>query len=262
MEQRHLFLSFLAKILDMPIWVKEILYIELKKNLEDSALVLDEKGNIDKDHLYQYYVPTLTYAGKKELANRVESLPENVYKFLEYAQAGANILQITINNFWTLEEAAAINVNCLEKQFVSPPVSLVAKTMLVYLSGRIRLGEYFKRLGRIDAIQLENALRRQKELDSQGQRMRIAEIMINMGYITEDESKLVLHIKDECKKRFMLTPDLTEKHITGAIMGERHVGSAMANSSAVDTELATKLTKENTRLKNKLDAIGRILSGE
>lgn len=263
MEKRHIFSSFLTKILDMPLWVKEILYVELKKNVEEYSFLLDETGHIDKESLYQYYVPSLTYAGKKELTTHSEGHAENVYNFLECANEGLSAIEITISNYWALEEAASINVFCLEKQYVTPPSSLLAKTMLVYLSGKIRLGEYFKRLGKIDVVQLENALRRQKELEAQGQKVGIATIMINMGYITEEDSKLVLHIKDECKKRFVLNPELVDKHAMSVTHVEKNpVGISGQSLSIADSEVVLKLTKENASLKNKIESIGRILSGE
>lgn len=263
MEKRHIFLSFLTKVLEMPLWVKEILYVELKKNVEENnILLLDEKGNIEKESLYQNYLPTLTYVGKKELANHAEGHPENVYKFLEYSQSGANILQTTINNFWTLEETAVVNVICLEKQYVTPPASLVAKTMLVYLSGRIRFGEYFKRLGRINVDQLETALRKQKELENQGQKVGIASVMINLGYITDEESKTVLHLKDESKKRFIFDPELIGKIGGGAPPVDKPSVVSASGVVAFDSEMAARLSKENKYLKIKLEAIGKILSGE
>ena len=45
----------------------------------------------------------------------------------------------------------------------------------------------------------------QKELTDQGVKSKIAQVMIDLGYITEKDTKSLITIKDEAKKRFILT---------------------------------------------------------
>ena len=61
-----------------------------------------------------------------------------------------------------------------------------------------------KRLGKIDVIQLESAIREQKKMNEQGSNAKIADVMINLGYITEKDVKILLMFKDESKKRFVM----------------------------------------------------------
>ena len=63
----NLYTEFTEKILNLPLWVKEIIYFILKKNLKETLPC----SNIDtnEEDLYQYLRPQITYAGKKEYEN-------------------------------------------------------------------------------------------------------------------------------------------------------------------------------------------------
>lgn len=248
MEKKNIYTSFIEKFLGLPLWIKEVLYLQLKLDL-DSYLLNSRHNVMDKSELYQYSLPNVTYIGKKELTSRAGDLHPNLYKFLEGAAQGLNIIEITLNNYWTLEETAILNIQCIEKEFVAPPTTVNAKTMALYLSGKIRIGEYFKRLGQVNVDQLDSAIRKQKELEAAGQKVGMAQVMINLGLITEEDSKIVLYIKDESKKRFIFNTD---------ILGKNAVVAAPQGSGS-SQELVEKLTRENNGLRTKLKAIAEIL---
>ena len=70
-----------------------------------------------------------------------------------------------------------------------------------YLSGRTRLGEYLLKLGLIRPEQLDQALRAQKYIDeAMSDHTKLANILINLGYITRKDSETILFLKDESKK--------------------------------------------------------------
>lgn len=248
MDKKNIFLTFIDKFVSLPLWIKEVLYLQLRSDLDN--YVLDSKQNeLNKNDLYQYCLPNITYIGKKELASRDNDQPPNVYKFLEGAAQGLNIIEITLNNYWTLEETAILNIQCIEKEYVSAPPTTNTKTMALYLAGKIRLGEYFKRIGQVNVDQLDTAIRKQKELEAAGQKAGMATVMINLGLVTEADTKIVLYIKDESKKRFIFNTD---------ILGKNAVVAAPQGSGS-SQELVEKLTRENNLLRNKLKAIADVL---
>lgn len=248
MDKKNIFLTFIDKFTNLPLWIKEVLFLHLKADLDN--YVLNARNIVlDKNDLYQYCLPNITYIGKKELASRANNHNENIYKFLEGASQGLNILEITLNNYWTLEETAILNIQCIEKEYVSPPSTTNTKTMALYLSGKIRIGEYFKRVGQVNVDQLDTAIRKQKELEAAGQKVGMATVMINLGLITDEDSKIVLYIKDESKKRFIFNTD---------ILGKNAVVAAPQGGGS-SQELVEKLTRENNSLRNKLKAIAEIL---
>ncbi|MDD3238075.1 MAG: hypothetical protein PHV37_08280 [Candidatus Gastranaerophilales bacterium] len=253
MEKKNLFVSFLDKFIDLPLWIKEALFLCLKQDLEKYSVA---QKSVDKSDLYQFYSPVLTYVGKKEISSHNDSHEPNVYKFLEGAAMGLNCLEITLNNYWTLEETALLNILCVEKEYVSPPSSKVANAMLLYFSGKIRFGEYFKRIGKINVDQLDSALRKQKELEENGQKMGMASVMIKLGLVTEEDTKNVLYVKDESKKRFIFNTDLLGKG------NASRVDSVSGITAGSNLALLEKLTKENTLLKHKIKGIINVIQGK
>ena len=255
MEKKNLFSSFIDKFISLPLWLKEVLFVHLREDIAKHTL--DENNtNIRKEDLFQYYVPAMTYIGKKELMDRAGGHSQNLYKFLSSALQGNNMAEITLNNYWTLEEAAILNIEAIEKEFVSPPNNTYARAMAMYLSGKIRIGEYFKRIGRINVDQLDLAIRKQKELVEAGEKIGMVTVKINMGYITEHDSRVVLYIKDECKQRFIFNPDIISKTPASASTGfTQPMGVPSEKQSEAPNLMLEKLTKENTLLKNKIRAI-------
>ncbi len=261
MEKKNLFVEFLNKFLALPLWLKEILFVNLREDLAKHSFE-DNNENIRKESLYQYYVPALTYLGKKELVERAGGYHPNIYKFLSAAAQDDNIAEITLNNYWTLEEAALLNIESIEHEFVTPPGSTYAQAMALYLAGRIRIGEYFKRIGKIDIDQLDSAIRKQKELADAGEKIGMVSVMIKMGYISEKDSKVVLYIKDECKQRFIFNPDILSKtpvNSTEPPAPPPIEPNMTFELPSVNDEVVERLTKENTLLKKKIRAIVEII---
>lgn len=206
---------FLEKLLAFPLWVKEIIYLRLYQNL--SQYLSEDFITIEEKDIFHLYTPILSFAGRTELAERKDGLDSNIYNFLENVAASHNMLEISLNNFWTMEEVAKYFVLCLDQNYVKTPESNNIHAMAGYISGKFRTGEYFKRVGKINVDQLEQTIIAQKESVEKGIPLKIAEIMINLGYITEKDTSSLLTIKEEAKKRFILDPTIVPKEETGAI---------------------------------------------
>lgn len=241
MEKNNVFESFINRIFSFPLWVKEILYLQLKENLE--ATLVDSDINAQYDDVYQFYIPQISFKGKKEFSDREHSHDINTYKFLEGVSQGLSIIEITLNNFWTLEEISKIFTDCIEREYIAIPSSNIVIVTSFYLSSKIRLGEYFKRLGKISLEQLDQALRKQKETQDAGQKLGIATILIQLGYISEQDTKNLLVIKEESRKRFIFTMD-----VNTSSMSETEDVSSLQQS-------IKQLTNENQYLKSKLREI-------
>ena len=64
MNNFNLYADFEKKLLNLPLWVKEIIYLIMKKNLKELLPCSDL--DVREEDLYQYFCPTITYAGRKE----------------------------------------------------------------------------------------------------------------------------------------------------------------------------------------------------
>ena len=194
----NLYTEFTEKILNLPLWVKEIIYFILKKNLRETLPC----SNIDtnEEDLYQYLCPQITYAGKKEHERLQKEDPNtSLYKFLDALINNKSIIEITLNNAWTLEETSQIYYNCIEHQLVAMSSNPTINAKATYLAGRIRIGEYLKRIGLINVDQLETAMRIQKESEQSNQKKGFASILVDLDLITRDDTDSILLIKQESK---------------------------------------------------------------
>lgn len=193
---------FLNNIYALPLWVRQVVYLKteqkLTEELDDFLELLSPKEPL------QFVVPRITFKGKRELEERVNNFSEQFYIFLENAKDNFDIFEITLRNFWTLSETSAIFVRAIEKEYIEIPSCERNYVIIQFLANKIRTGELLKRLGKIDVIQLENAIREQKRKAESGSNMRIADVMIELGYITEKDVKIILLFKEESKKRFIM----------------------------------------------------------
>lgn len=199
---KNIFSVFLDKLTGFPLWVKQIVFLHLYQDL--TQYLSEDFINTSEEDTFHLYVPVLTFVGRNEMIDRKQGCDINVYTFMANTHDGLNMLEISMNNFWTMEEVAKCFMFCLEKEYVKPPNSQFVLAMAGFMAGKFRTGEYYKRIGRINVDQLEHTIVRQKELAAQGQNLKMAEIMISLGYITEKDTSSLMTIKEESQKRFIL----------------------------------------------------------
>lgn len=196
------FENLLNHLHDLPLWIKQVVYAELKGDLESSAARLTLEY-INRDDTLQLYVPQITFLGRKELETKTRGLSPTTYKFLEGADASLRVLDISIRNSWTLETCALQLLSTMDQELISPPRSAIINGTAQYLGNRIRLGEYLIKLNKITIDQLDQALRTQKYIEqSIGERTGLAEVLINLGYITQKDTESILFLKEESKKKY------------------------------------------------------------
>ena len=202
MEQQKNSELFLNNVYALPLWVRQVVYIKteqkLSEELDDFLELLNPKEPL------QFLVPKITFKGKKELEERSHNFSEQFYIFLENCIEKFDIFEITLRNFWTLSETSAIFVRAVEKEFIEIPDCERNYVIIQFLANKIRTGELLKRLDKIDVIQLEAAIREQKRRVEAGNNIRIADVMIELGYITQKDVKIILLFKEESKKRFIM----------------------------------------------------------
>ena len=203
---KNILLVFLEKLMSFPLWVKQIIYLRLYQDL--SAVLSEDFINLREIDLFHLYSPILTYMGRAELSDKKGGFDANIYNFLANVADGLNMLEISMNNFWTLEEVAKYYIFCIEQNYVKPADSLYILSMAGFMAGKYRTGEYFKRVGKIDVDQLEKTIIKQKEFAEKGTPLKMAEIMISLGFITEKDTASLLLMKEEAKKRFILDSSL------------------------------------------------------
>lgn len=200
---------FIQNIKNLPIWVKQVVTREI---LEDLRKKLDEFSQlIEGEELFQYMCPKLTFKGKQELVQRSLKLSEGYYIFLKDLSEGNNIFEITIKNNWTFADSAKIFCRLNELEYLQINDYQTNKNIAValFIAGKIKTGEFIKRIGKINAIQLEQAIRYQKQLNDEGRHIKMASVLIKMGFITDKGLDSLLLLKEEARKHLPLGVGLT-----------------------------------------------------
>lgn len=200
---------FIQNIKNLPIWVKQVVTREI---LEDLRKKLDEFSQlIEGEELFQYMCPKLTFKGKQELVQRTLKLSEGYYIFLKDLSEGNNIFEITIKNNWTFADSAKIFCRLNELEYLQINDYQTNKNIAValFIAGKIKTGEFIKRIGKINAIQLEQAIRYQKQLNDEGRHIKMASVLIKMGFITDKGLDSLLLLKEEARKHLPLGVGLT-----------------------------------------------------
>ena len=193
---------FLNNIDVLPLWVKQVLYLKTRDKLR--AELAEFLDILVSDNLMQYYIPKLTYSGKEEASTRSKRLPEEFYTFFTECVKEHSLFEITLANYWTFEQTCSIFVKAIDLQLVNIPKDETIYSIAQFMAGKIRTGEMLKRLHKIDIMQLEKALRIQKVREEEGQKVKTAELMIELGYITSKDVDILLAFKDDAKKRFVM----------------------------------------------------------
>lgn len=210
--RKDLLNNFIGKVTEFPLWIKQVIYLRMYNNLK--TLLSEDFINLGEEEIFHLYAPTLSYMGLSELEERAKGMDTNMYNFLGCLDENMTIMEIALSNFWTMEEVAKYFVFAVEQNFIKTPVPIKILAMAGFIAGKYRTGEYFKRIGKINVDQLEQAIRTQRDLNEEGKKVKIAELMINLGFVTAKDTKSLLIIKDEAKKRFILDSSLIPEGMT------------------------------------------------
>ncbi len=237
--KKNLFDLFLEKILNVPLWIKQAIYLKLAKEMEELGCESFLR-NYPND-TYSTFVPTLTFKGKTELMERKCGLDNNIYNFLQGCANEYSMLEISINTFLSMEEVSKYYELCLEQNFIKVPDSKEIHAMAGYIAGKFRIGEYFKQKGVLSVDQLQQAILANRDAAEKGQPKKFGEILIELGFVTEEDLRTVLILKEEAKKRFILDYNTVPKPET-----------TFSNDNQKYEEEISNLKEENIKLKRKM----------
>lgn len=225
----------LQNIRNLPIWVKQVITKEIFQDLEKK--LTDFSDLSETNLLFQNMKPKISVKGKQELATHSMNLSDAFYIFLQDAVNENDIFEITIKNNWSLADTAKIYTKLYDLELVVIQDNNSDKTTAVamFIAGRIKTGEFLKKINKINAIQLEQAIRYQKQLNEEGRHIKMASILIKLGFITDKGLDSLLLLKEEAKKRMPTTVGLS---------------SMRFDSQEEELDQITRLQKEISRLEN------------
>jgi len=237
---KSLYLGFMEKLLAFPLWIKQTVFLDLSKDLVN--YLSNEFLDVEEDELFHVYKPELSEVGQNELFTKESKFDESIYTFLDCCSKGMSLIEIAIENNFTMEEVSKAFTFCKTSGFFSKDVPKLVSAIAGFIAGKYRTGEYFIRAGKMTIEQLDEVLNKQQEMNESGKHVFIAELMVQMGFVRERDVKSVIFMKEESGKRFSLNAD--------------EVPSITTERENYDIRVEnTRLKEENEILKQKMDAL-------
>jgi len=192
---------FLANIKNLPIWVKQVIAAELNDDL--NTKFNEFTSLVDTRNLFQNMHLELTPIGKSELLEKRFKLSESYYIFLNDMLAGLSIFDSTIKNTWSFSDTAKIFCKLAELECFDIPDFEENKNVAIalFLAGKIRTGEFLNRIGKVTRSKIEEAIKFQRERNAEGIHVKMASVLIKLGYISDKGLDSLLLLKEEAKRR-------------------------------------------------------------
>lgn len=188
---------FVQKIENFPILIQYAILLGLSENIKSRICEKFLKEN--KESVFTLYKPILTFKGMQEIEKCSLNLDSNLYNFLSFCKNDFSILDISINTFLSLEEVAKYFILCIEFGYLENPDNVEIEAMAGFLSGKLRIGEYFAKKGVINDMDIQQAIDIQKSSQDM-----FAKILVDMGLITQEDAKIAIAYKNDSQKRFVL----------------------------------------------------------
>lgn len=241
--KNNIFDLYLEKLLELPLWVKQVIYVKLKEDMQThNCLGFLNKSSKD---MFSLYVPVLTFEGRTELLDKKNGLDNNFYNFLDLCDKDYSILEISLSMYLTMEEAAKYFMFCIEQKFVEIPASDEVYAMAGFISGKLKTGEYLHKNKTLTFPQVQKALQEQKRIDDiGGKHLRLVEVLDTMNFVKEDDLNIIFMLQQEAKKRFILDYNKVPQ------ASRSFTGFGEQNSVEIK-----ELRDENQKLKQKLSQL-------
>lgn len=203
--KKNIFNLFLNKLLEYPLWVKQVVYWKLFQDMRNNHC--ERYVITHSDMLFSTYVPTVTFVGKTEMWNKISGLDTNIYNFLNLCYEGYSILEISLNTFLSMEEVAKHCIFCIEQNYIEIPDSQEVFAMAGFIAGKFKTGEYYRINGSITIDQLDYAIMEQRRLDDRMEHKLFGKVLVDLGFVTQENVKTLFVLKNDARRRFILDSD-------------------------------------------------------
>jgi hypothetical protein len=237
---KSLFVGFMERMLAFPLWIKQTIFLNLSKDLNN--YLSNEFLDVKEGELFHIYKPELSELGQNELLTKESQFDESIYSFLNCCSKGMSLIEISIENNFTMEEVSKAFTFCKTSGFFSSKVPKLVAAIAGFIAGNYRTGEYFIRAGKMTIEQLDQVLDKQKEMNESGKHVFIAELMVQMGFVRDLDVKSIIFMKEEAGKRFSLNPS----EVPSITLEKENYDIRVEN---------TQLKEENEVLKQKINAL-------
>jgi|GEM_PF-5165957 len=196
--------AVLSEMSKLPMWVQQVIYTDLKEHLEKNV-TMRTLGSMARENFLQLWSPTLTTKGS--MAQRNSQMVDNqkLYMALQSIHKFDNVAMMCARYQWSLQDACHALIESIKQDYITPPSSTILDASLHFLGDKIRIGEYLQLIGCVEPEQLEQALQTQEYIkNAMGESARIADILVRLELVTNEDVESILFLKEESTKPFRL----------------------------------------------------------
>ena len=200
--KRNIFLLFIQELTSLPLWVKQVILVYLRKDLE--SYLSDDLITMDEDKIFHIYRPTISKAGMEELDKKNEEHSKDMYGFLYDCANNLSILEMSIENKYSMEDISKLFMFSYNHQYIKQDVPVQVLAIAMFISGECMTGEYFQKIGKLSQEQTDIILKQQEEQKKHGTHTKFAELMVENGFVEMKDIKSLITLKEEAQRKAVL----------------------------------------------------------
>lgn len=106
-----------------------------------------------------------------------------------------------------MEEVAKHCIFCIEQNYIEIPDSQEVFAMAGFIAGKFKTGEYYRINGSITIDQLDYAIMEQRRLDDRMEHKLFGKVLVDLGFVTQENVKTLFVLKNDARRRFILDSD-------------------------------------------------------
>ena len=200
--KRNIFLLFIQELTSLPLWVKQVILVYLRKDLK--SYLSDDLVTMDEEQIFHIYRPTISKIGMDELDKKNNEHDDSIYSFLYDCANNLSILEMSIEKKYSMEDISKLFVFCYKNNYLKHDVPDSVLALAMFIAGECMTGEYFQKVGKISIEQTNIILKQQEEQKKTGSHTKFAELMVKNGFVEEKDIKSLITLKEEAQRKAVL----------------------------------------------------------
>lgn len=200
--KRNIFLLFIQELTSLPLWVKQVILVYLRKDLK--SYLSDDLVTMDEEEIFHIYRPAISKIGMDELDKKDNEHDDMIYNFLYDCANNLSILEMSIENKYSMEDISKLFIFCYNRKYLKQAVPNSVLALAMFIAGECMTGEYFQKVGKISEEQTDIILKQQEEQKKTGTHTKFAELMVENGFVENKDIKSLITLKEEAQRKAVL----------------------------------------------------------
>ena len=200
--KRNIFLLFIQELTSLPLWVKQVILVYLRKDLE--SYLSDDLITMDEDRIFHIYRPTISKMGMEELDKKNEEYSDDIYSFLYDCANNLSILEMSIEKKYSMEDISKLFMFAYNNKYIKQEIPVQVLAIAMFIAGKCMTGEYFQKIGKLSEEQTQVILNQQNEQKKHGNHTKFAELMVENGFVEMKDIKSLIKLKEEAQRKAVL----------------------------------------------------------